>query len=240
MALLLALLLTMLQTLPATTPRTIGFVEPPPVAETSKIWLYSTVAGTGLTVRVCLALNLAIRVASEFISTVQGEIPPVHEGPLSCGGIEPVHPSKVEFGSGVTVSVAELNFISQLAVQKMPLWLVGLLSEKVTVPDPAPAKTMLRVLAAAVYGPTYGPPVPTGAAPDGWTGSVPVSARALAMLTRPLPNMAALFGSSAVPIASAERARRPTITPFDKVGSTAFMEPATPAMIAEEAEVPLM
>src|SRR2546425_12354851 len=42
-------------------------------------------------------------------------------------------------------------------------------------------------LPAATYGPTNGPPPPTGGAPAGWTKAVPVSASARAMLMRPLP-----------------------------------------------------
>ena len=45
----------------------------------------------------------------------------------------------------------------------------------------------LTLTAAARYGPTNGPPPPTGAAPAGWMKSVPVSASARAMLMRPLP-----------------------------------------------------
>ena len=88
--------------------------------------------------------------------------------------------------------------------------------------------------AAATYGPTNGPPAPTGAAPVGWMKSMPVSARARAMLMRPLPVW------SWVPAGSAMRARRPTMTPLLRVGSTAFMNAAAPATIAADAEVPLM
>src|SRR5262245_41628029 len=46
---------------------------------------------------------------------------------------------------------------------------VTLVGETVMVPSPSLA------LAAAVYGPTNGPPLPTGSAPAGSTGSVPLS-----------------------------------------------------------------
>src|SRR5438552_10481737 len=92
----------------------------------------------------------------------------------------------------------------------------------------------VTVVTAALYGPTNGPPPPTGGAPAGWTKSVPVSASARAMLMRPLPVW------SWVPAGSAMRARRPTMTPLLRVGSTAFMNAAAPATIAAEADVPLM
>src|SRR2546425_1486797 len=57
----------------------------------------------------------------------------------------------------------------------------------VTEPLPVPANVMSRLRAAATYGPTNGPPPPTGGAPAGWMKSVPVSASARAMLMRPLP-----------------------------------------------------
>src|SRR6266545_1069434 len=93
---------------------------------------------------------------------------------------------------------------------------------------------VMMFVAAATYGPTNGPPSPTGAAPAGWMKSVPVSASARAMLMRPLPVW------SWVPAGSAMRARRPTMMPFVSVGSTAFMKAAAPATIAADAEVPLM
>src|ERR1043166_6069568 len=68
--------------------------------------------------------------------------------------------------------------------------------------------------AAARYGPTNGPPCPTGSAPAGCTGSIDVSASARGMLIRPLPVC------SVVPAGSALRAMRPTITPFVSVGLT--------------------
>ena len=91
----------------------------------------------------------------------------------------------------------------------------------------------VTVVTAALYGPTNGPPPPTGAAPAGWTKSVPVSASARAMLMRPLPVW------SCVPAGSAMRARRPTMTPFSSAGSTARMNAAAPATIAADADVPL-
>jgi len=64
---------------------------------------------------------------------------------------------------------------------------VPLLGVIVTEPPPAPAKVRVKLRAAITYGPTNGPPSPTGAAPAGSIGSVLVSAKARAMLTRPLP-----------------------------------------------------
>src|SRR2546422_4462291 len=42
----------------------------------------------------------------------------------------------------------------------------------------------VTVVTAALYGPTNGPPPPTGAAPAGWTKSVPVTASADRKSTR--------------------------------------------------------
>src|SRR2546427_10333333 len=61
----------------------------------------------------------------------------------------------------------------------------------------------VTVVTAALYGPTNGPPPPTGAAPAGWTKSVPVAAGARGMLMRPLPVRAR------GPAGSAQRAARP-------------------------------
>src|SRR5688572_29003471 len=50
----------------------------------------------------------------------------------------------------------------------------------------------------ARYGPTKGPPSPTGTAPAGWMKSVLVSATARGMLIRPLPVSACVPAGSAV------------------------------------------
>src|SRR2546425_8005486 len=57
---------------------------------------------------------------------------------------------------------------------------ITVVGETVSVPLPSP-------VVAVLYGPTNGPPLPTGVAPAGWIASVLVSERARAMLTRPLP-----------------------------------------------------
>jgi hypothetical protein len=86
---------------------------------------------------------------------------------------------------------------------------------------------------AATYGPTNGPPAPTGAAPSGLTGSLVTSAIARARFRRPLP--VSRFG-----VGSALRASRPTITPLDASGETAFINAAAPATAAAEADVPVI
>src|SRR6185503_1477754 len=93
--------------------------------------------------------------------------------------------------------------------------IVPVLGVSFTVPVPAPANVRSRLRADATYGPTNGPPSPTGAAPAGWTDPVDVSVNARARFSRPLPV------SAAVPAASAVRARRPTIAPFDNEPSRA-------------------
>src|SRR5437764_174221 len=89
-------------------------------------------------------------------------------------------------------------------------------------------------LAAATYGPTYGPPLPTGAPPAGCTGVVEASPIARTRLSRPLPVW------SEVPTASAFRARRPTMTPLEALESFAFSSAAAPATSAAAADVPLI
>src|SRR2546428_5891353 len=71
----------------------------------------------------------------------------------------------------------------------------------------------VTVVTAALYGPTNGPPAPTGTAPAGWTKSVPVSASARAMLMRPLPVW------SCEPAGSAMRAGRATRSPVSSAGA---------------------
>src|ERR1035437_2540103 len=88
-------------------------------------------------------------------------------------------------------------------------------------------------VAAATYGPTNGPPVPTGAAPAGLIESVLVSEIARARFRRPFPVWAT------VPAASAVRARRETMTPLLAVGSFARRRAAAAATSADEAEVPV-
>ncbi len=89
------------------------------------------------------------------------------------------------------------------------------------------------VIEAATYGPTSGPPGPTGAAPAGSTPPVEVSAIARARFSRPFPVWAT------VPAASAFRASRPTMTPFEAPGSTARNSAAAAATSADDADVPV-
>ena len=63
----------------------------------------------------------------------------------------------------------------------------GLTFENVTWPVPVPANVIVRFLFAATYGPTSGPPDPTGAAPAGVIDSVDVSPIARARFSRPFP-----------------------------------------------------
>ncbi len=86
---------------------------------------------------------------------------------------------------------------------------------------------------AATYGPTNGPPLPTGVAPAGSIELVLVSEIARARFRRPLPVWAV------VPAASALSARRETMTPFVAVGSFARMRAAAAETSAAEAEVPV-
>ena len=94
-----------------------------------------------------------------------------------------------------------------------------------TEPPPVPANVTFRFRAAARYGPTIGPPSPTGAAPSGLIESLDVSASARARFTRPLPVSASgPPGRRCAPGA-------PTMTPFEAPGSTARSSAAAPATI---------
>lgn len=134
-----------------------------------------------------------------------------------------VFPLPVPESVSVIVTVNELPDVPMMnpGVGESPVF-------GVTVPT-----VMVAGVAAATYGPTNGPPLPTGAAPAGWTEPVPVSARARARFSRPLPVC------STVPAASALRARRPMTTPTLAVGSTARRRAAAPATSAAEADVPV-
>src|SRR5439155_8552084 len=84
---------------------------------------------------------------------------------------------------------------------------------------------------AATYGPTKGPPLPTGAVPAGSIAVVAVSPAARARFRRPLPVPDDIVGS-------ALRARRPTIAPLLAAGSRARSNAAAPATSAAAADVP--
>src|SRR3954454_3462823 len=118
-----------------------------------------------------------------------------------------------------------------IAPVQMALTLVDQLFAFVHEPSPA-QPSQKRVVAAATYGLTTGPPSPTGGEPTGSVESVDSLAAAALRFSRPLP--------SGRPIASAARASRLTITPFETARSTAFNSPAEPATAAAAAEVPLI
>src|SRR5262245_1010303 len=125
-----------------------------------------------------------------------------------------------------------------LAFEPLPV-VVTLIAAVIVAPgatwtlDPPFSVTELMDLAAIRYGPTNGPPSPTGGAPNGCTSSVAVSASARAICNLPFPV------SSGVPAGSAFLASLPTITPLLSDGSTARMNAAAPATKAAEAELPL-
>ena len=57
----------------------------------------------------------------------------------------------------------------------------------VIVREVGESETAVTLVAALTYGPTNGPPPPTGGAPAGTTGSVEVSPSARSTFRRPLP-----------------------------------------------------
>ena len=86
-----------------------------------------------------------------------------------------------------------------------------------------------------MYGPTIGPPSPTGAAPAGWTESVEVSRDGAREVQPPVPGLLA-----AVPAASAFRASRADDDAIRGAGSAARSSAAAAATSAEEADVPVI
>ena len=93
--------------------------------------------------------------------------------------------------------------------------------------------TGLKLFAALPYGPTIGPPLPPEQPRPAGRHPVPTSAMARSIWSRPFPVC------STVPAASAVRARRPTMTPFEADGSFARSSAAAAATAADEADVPV-
>ena len=123
-------------------------------------------------------------------------------------------------------------------VKVVVAWLPELVAVKVQAKSfSLPAATVcvssvtLKLFAAVTYGPTRGPPSPTGVEPDGWISSGDASAMARARLRRPLPTCVPASGSAVA-------ARRLTTTPFDSCGSLARSRAAAPATRAALADVP--
>src|SRR5438552_4056342 len=91
---------------------------------------------------------------------------------------------------GVVATRQPIEFTRLFA---LPFWLVTFTVALIVAPVEtvviAPPSTVALVIPdeAATYGPTNGPPLPTGAAPAGVTASVDVSANARARFSRPLP-----------------------------------------------------
>src|SRR6478609_5691340 len=133
----------------------------------------------------------------------------------------------------VPIGVPDVPFQSQYTVTVV-LVSKGPPPEVTVTSRPGDPESGLRVrlLADAAYGPTSGPPSPTGAAPAGCTEFPDPSAMARARSSRPFPALP-LGSASAVP------ARRPTTTPFVAFVSAALSSPAAPATAAADAEVPL-
>ena len=219
-------------------------------ASSVKLALVSIPAGAPLrsTTGGWLVLNVTLRAGPPPNTALQGLVVPVHvDEPRALGALHPANVD-VPLAVAVKVTVAPLSddvmlgehvlvtVCDAIAVPVPPhgtgAFTVPVLGVMVTEPPPLPAKVRISWRAAATYGPTNGPPLPTGAEPAGWIGSVDGSPSARARLTRPLPV------SSAVPAGSELRARRPTTTPFEADGSTANSWAAAPATTAAEADVP--
>src|SRR5439155_17894137 len=138
-------------------------------------------------------------------------------------------PPLVVHGFGLVVSVVPSHLIVTFPLLGKPPPLT------VTVLPGRPSVGLSVIPAAtATYGPTYGPPPPTGGEPAGSIESSDVSAIARARFRRPLPVC------SVEPAASALRAKRPTTTPFVASTDEALIRAAAPATSAAAADVPLI
>ena len=105
----------------------------------------------------------------------------------------------------------------------------------VTVPVCEPTLTLSSVIAAATYGPTIGPPEPSGPAPFGSRDDVPsVSATARSRFSRPLPV------SDVVPAASAVRRDATRSRRWTPTGPPLAAAQPPPATSAADADVPVI
>src|ERR1700719_2214030 len=148
----------------------------------------------------------------------------------------PLQPANVALAAGVAVKLPSSLFptLAPQLFSQVVLFLASVLSVTATEPPPLPASVISMFLAAMTYGPTTGPPSPSGAAPAGSIELVEASLIARARFSRPLP-------ASWPPLrASVSAPRRPTITPLPASGELAFISAAAPATSAAAAEVRLI
>jgi hypothetical protein len=134
-------------------------------------------------------LNVATMLEFALLRSKLQELPDPHVGKLAAG-VAALHPANVDPALATAFSVPVWLLSSpdreHVVVHEAGLG-PGTKFVNETVPPPVPAKVMSNFLAAATYGPTSGPPLPSGAAPAGWTGSTPASPRARPRFRRPLP-----------------------------------------------------
>ena len=167
-----------------------GLPDPPDLVAVANVELVAVagaVAFAYVSVNFLPLLQVIVTVTSEPLTdkgpTVpQPLLPPVAAavtwpGPAAVwGGVQPV---------GIVSRTCEVIPKSLTAVNVNVSVLVLLAFTVVELTDIVPSPEV--AVAPALYGPTNGPPLPTGAVPAGWIASVLVSERARAMLTRPLP-----------------------------------------------------
>ena len=184
-------------------------------------WFSATVAGVQVTVVAVERrprLNVTVNAPSPPKTSEQGLVVPIHVLLDALAGA--LHPPNDELPPAVArnVIVAPLSDIVMFGEQVLvTVWEVtpvpvpphetGALTVPVlgvifTVPVPAPAKVRTQLRAAVTYGPTNGPPPPTGAAPRGLDRVVRGVRDARGEVE------AAVAGLAGVPAGSALRARR--------------------------------
>src|SRR5689334_10151892 len=116
---------------------------------------------------------------------LQGVVVPEHETPE----LAPLQPAKKDPAVAVAARLPRSLFPVDVVhvAEHSRLLEESVVSVIWTCPEPVPAIDTVRFFAAAMYGPTKGPPSATGAAPAGSTSEVERSDIARARLRRPLP-----------------------------------------------------
>ena len=103
----------------------------------------------------------------------------------------PLQPLNVEPAAGVALRLPSslLPTETPQVFSQEALFFESVVSLTATAPVPVPAKVSSMFFAATLYGPTTGPPSPTGAAPAGSIELVELSPSARTRSRRPLPSV---------------------------------------------------
>ena len=143
------------------------------------------------------ALLLMLKLQGEFVP-VHGVGDPVHDAEFQPKKVDPALALAEKLPTALLSDVVSWVQVAEIVTYEVsrPLPVqadsgvqvrVPEVTLTVTNPEPLPPNVTDRDLAAITYGPTNGPPLPSGGAPAGLTGSLLVSLNARAKLRRPLP-----------------------------------------------------